>query len=182
MTRDLEALRDWLQELGVTHVGMESTGVYWRPVYAGSTADFLAMAETKPRLTCVELPVPNPRTFLAGLLDLRDRACARRLADVHPQRWRGRPLQHERLTWTRPDARQLFEDRTRRISKACALLPHPEALPQHEGEKSDEDMRLAAILALMPSCSSPSASRGGPRGPFRSAAMSQETPLSLKEP
>ena len=34
MTRDLEALRDWLQELGVTHVGMESTGVYRRPVYA----------------------------------------------------------------------------------------------------------------------------------------------------
>ena len=34
VTRDLEALRDWLQELGVTHVGMESTGVYWRPVYA----------------------------------------------------------------------------------------------------------------------------------------------------
>ena len=34
MTRDLEALRDWLQELGVTHIGMESTGVYWRPVYA----------------------------------------------------------------------------------------------------------------------------------------------------
>jgi transposase len=34
MMRDLEALRDWLQELGVTQVGMESTGVYWRPVYA----------------------------------------------------------------------------------------------------------------------------------------------------
>ena len=34
MTRDLEALRDWLLEAGVTHVGMESTGVYWRPVYA----------------------------------------------------------------------------------------------------------------------------------------------------
>ena len=34
MTHDLEALRDWLQELGVTQVGMESTGVYWRPVYA----------------------------------------------------------------------------------------------------------------------------------------------------
>ena len=34
VTRDLEALRDWLQEAGVTHVGMESTGVYWRPVYA----------------------------------------------------------------------------------------------------------------------------------------------------
>ena len=34
VTRDLEALRDWLAAAGVTHVGMESTGVYWRPVYA----------------------------------------------------------------------------------------------------------------------------------------------------
>jgi transposase len=34
MTRDLEALRGWLEELGVSHVGMESTGVYWRPVHA----------------------------------------------------------------------------------------------------------------------------------------------------
>jgi Transposase len=33
ITRDLEALRDWLKAMGVTHVGMESTGVYWRPVY-----------------------------------------------------------------------------------------------------------------------------------------------------
>jgi transposase len=33
MTRDLEALRDWLKELGITHVGMESTGVYWKPVH-----------------------------------------------------------------------------------------------------------------------------------------------------
>ena len=32
--RDLEALRDWLRAVGVTHVGIESTGVYWRPVYA----------------------------------------------------------------------------------------------------------------------------------------------------
>ena len=33
MTRDLEALRDWLKGHGVTHVGMESTGIYWRPVH-----------------------------------------------------------------------------------------------------------------------------------------------------
>jgi transposase len=33
-TKDLLSLRDWLQEQGVTHVGMESTGVYWKPVYA----------------------------------------------------------------------------------------------------------------------------------------------------
>ena len=34
MTRELEALREWLKAAGVTHVGMESTGTYWRPVYA----------------------------------------------------------------------------------------------------------------------------------------------------
>jgi hypothetical protein len=33
-TRDLLALRDWLYEQGITHVCMESTGVYWKPVYA----------------------------------------------------------------------------------------------------------------------------------------------------
>jgi transposase len=30
VTRALEALRDWLKAAGATHVGMESTGVYWR--------------------------------------------------------------------------------------------------------------------------------------------------------
>jgi len=33
MTVDLLALRDWLQAFGVTHVAMESTGVYWKPLY-----------------------------------------------------------------------------------------------------------------------------------------------------
>jgi transposase len=33
MTADLMELRQWLAELGVTHVAMESTGVYWQPVF-----------------------------------------------------------------------------------------------------------------------------------------------------
>jgi transposase len=33
MTADLLVLREWLQVQGVTHVAMESTGVYWRPLY-----------------------------------------------------------------------------------------------------------------------------------------------------
>lgn len=32
-TGALLTLRDWLQAHGVTHVAMESTGVYWKPVY-----------------------------------------------------------------------------------------------------------------------------------------------------
>jgi transposase len=33
-TSDLEELTCWLQNNGVTHIAMESTGVYWKPVYA----------------------------------------------------------------------------------------------------------------------------------------------------
>jgi transposase len=33
MTRDLLELADWLQDQQVTHVAMESTGVYWKPVW-----------------------------------------------------------------------------------------------------------------------------------------------------
>jgi transposase len=32
-TRDLQMLAEWLRECGVTHVAMESTGVYWKPVW-----------------------------------------------------------------------------------------------------------------------------------------------------
>ena len=33
MTRDLEAMRDWLKGHGVTHVGLEGTGISWKPVH-----------------------------------------------------------------------------------------------------------------------------------------------------
>jgi transposase len=33
MTADLITLRDWLHAYGVTHVALESTGVYWKPIY-----------------------------------------------------------------------------------------------------------------------------------------------------
>ncbi len=33
MTQDLERLRDWLVQTGCTDIALESTGVYWQPVY-----------------------------------------------------------------------------------------------------------------------------------------------------
>jgi transposase len=33
MTADILALSDWLVEAGCTHVAMESTGVYWKPIW-----------------------------------------------------------------------------------------------------------------------------------------------------
>ena len=33
MIHDLERLREWLKKYGCTHVAMESTGVFWKPIY-----------------------------------------------------------------------------------------------------------------------------------------------------
>ena len=40
MTDDLLELADWLKEAGCTHVAMESTGVYWKPVFNILEGDF----------------------------------------------------------------------------------------------------------------------------------------------
>jgi transposase len=42
-TADLLVLRDWLAAHGVTHVAMESTGVYWKPVYYALESDFTCL-------------------------------------------------------------------------------------------------------------------------------------------
>ena len=33
MTPDVLRLRDWLLSLGVTHVAIESTGNFWKPIF-----------------------------------------------------------------------------------------------------------------------------------------------------
>src|SRR5437773_3579664 len=33
MTRDVLSMADWMAGQGVTHVAIESTGVYWKPLY-----------------------------------------------------------------------------------------------------------------------------------------------------
>jgi transposase len=48
MTHELLALADWLATAGCTHVAMESTGVYWKPIFAlleGQFAVLLANAQ-----------------------------------------------------------------------------------------------------------------------------------------
>ena len=39
-TSSLKSLRDWCKEEGVSHVAMESTGVYWKPVFNVLESDF----------------------------------------------------------------------------------------------------------------------------------------------
>ena len=39
-TESIEDMRDWLLDKGVTHVAMESTGVFWKPIYNILEPDF----------------------------------------------------------------------------------------------------------------------------------------------
>ena len=39
-TASIEVLRDWLKKYGITHVAMESTGVYWKPIFNILEEDF----------------------------------------------------------------------------------------------------------------------------------------------
>lgn len=39
-TVSLEKLRDWLKKHGITHIAMESTGVYWKPIFNVLGDDF----------------------------------------------------------------------------------------------------------------------------------------------
>jgi transposase len=40
MTQNILEMRDWLKEQGCTHVAMEATGVYWKPIYNLLEGDF----------------------------------------------------------------------------------------------------------------------------------------------
>ncbi|KKC30548.1 transposase [Caldanaerobacter subterraneus subsp. pacificus DSM 12653] len=33
MTEDILAMADWIKNKGFTHIAMESTGSYWKPIY-----------------------------------------------------------------------------------------------------------------------------------------------------
>jgi len=72
MTDDLLSLSRWLSEAGVTHVAMESTGVYWKPIWNLLEEDF-------------ELILANPRQI---------KARSRRKTDVHDSEWIADLLRH----------------------------------------------------------------------------------------
>ncbi len=44
-TRELLELRDWLEANGVTHVAMESTGIYWKPIFYVLEGAFIYVLE-----------------------------------------------------------------------------------------------------------------------------------------
>ena len=69
-TKELLALADWLHERGCTHAAMESTGVYWKPVWhvlEGSTELLLANAAHIKNVPGRKTDV-NDATWISDLL------------------------------------------------------------------------------------------------------------------
>jgi hypothetical protein len=64
---ELLALRDWLEAHGVTHVAMESTGVYWKPVFYVLEDGFTGSpACSSTPLTSNRSPVARPTSSTAS--------------------------------------------------------------------------------------------------------------------
>jgi transposase len=113
MTADLLALREWLQAYGVTHVALESTGVYWKPVYYvledGFTLLLINMQELKR--------VPGRKTdvkdseWLAQLLE-----CGLLKASFVPP-----PPIRELRDLTRYRVQQV-RDRAQEVNRLCKVL------------------------------------------------------------
>jgi transposase len=113
MTADLLALRDWLQAYGVTHVALESTGVYWKPVYY-----VLEDAFTLLLINMRELKhVPGRKTdvqdseWLAQLLE-----CGLLKASFVPP-----PVIRELRDLTRYRVQQV-QDRAQEVNRLCKVL------------------------------------------------------------
>jgi transposase len=115
-TKGLLALRDWLVGLGVTVVGMESTGAYWKPVY-------YLLEDT---MTCWLLNARHLRNVPGRKTDVADAAWICQLVEhglVRPSFVPPRPIRQLRnLTRYR---KTVIEERTREASgwKSCWKTP-----------------------------------------------------------
>jgi transposase len=107
VTKELLVMRQWLLSEGCTHVGMESTGVLWRPVYDRLAGDFELVLVNAAHMK----QVPGRKT------------------DVQDADWLADLLQHGLLTPTQQDLRDLtrlrvhlIQDRTQLINRILKVL------------------------------------------------------------
>src|SRR5579862_8444365 len=93
MTRDLMAMADWMAAQGVTHVAMESTGVFWKPIFNILESRFTVMLVNARHLK----QVPG------------------RKSDVRDCQWIAQLLQHGLLkgSFVPPRAQRELRDLTR---------------------------------------------------------------------
>jgi transposase len=124
MTAELLRLADWLQAAGCTHVAMESTGVYWRPVYNLLEGLFTLLVVNAQHIKAV----PGRKTEVKdaeGIAELLRHGLLRgSFIPAKPQR-QLRELTRHRTT--------LVQDRARVINRVQAVL-------------EDANIKLASVV------------------------------------
>lgn len=123
VTKELLALGDWLAEAGCTHVAMESTGVYWKPIYN--------LLEDRFQVILV-----NARHI---------KAVPGRKSDVQDAEWIAQLLQHGLLTASfvpdRPirELRDLTRHRTKLVQRRAAVVNRIQKVLE------DANIKLASV-------------------------------------
>lgn len=124
MTADLLALADWLQEAGCTHVAMESTGVYWRPVYNLLEGQF-------------ELLVVNAQHI---------KAVPGRKTDVKDAAWIAELLRHGLLRGSFIPSKPQRQLRELTRYRSTLVQDHARALNRLQAVLEDANLKLAAVV------------------------------------
>ena len=127
MTADLHALRDWLAECRCTHVAMEATGVFWKPVY-----NVLEQAEA---ITLLVINAQHLKTVPG------------RKTDVHDAEWIATLLRHGLLRASFIPDRPQRE--LRELVRYRTALIHQRAAEVNRLQKTLEgaNIKLAAVLS-----------------------------------
>ena len=124
MTTDLLALADWLQEAGCTHVAMESTGVYWRPVYNLLEGQF-------------ELLVVNAQHI---------KAVPGRKTDVKDAAWIAELLRHGLLRGSFIPSKPQRQLRELTRYRSTLVQDHARTLNRLQAVLEDANLKLASVV------------------------------------
>jgi transposase len=125
MTSDLLALADWLRAGGVTHVAMESTGVYWKPVFNILEGEFEVLLVNAQHIK----HVPGRKT------------------DVKDAQWIAQLLQHGLLTpsYIPPAPQRALRDRVRYRTKL--IQDRASEINRLHKVLEDANLKLGAVIS-----------------------------------
>ncbi len=124
-TRELEAMAAWLRAEGVTHVAMESTGVYWKPIFNVLESEF-------------EVLLVNARTI---------KHVPGRKTDVQDCQWIAQLLQHGLLkgSFIPPRWQRELRDLTRQ--RAQVIGEHSRITNRIQKVLEDANLKLGSVAS-----------------------------------
>lgn len=125
MTRDLLAMAEWLKSEGVTHVAMESTGVYWKPIFNVLESDFELLLVNAQKLK----HVPGRKT------------------DVKDCQWIAQLLQHGLLSGSFIPPRWQRELRDLTRQRAQVIGEHSRIANRIQKVLEDANLKLGSVAS-----------------------------------